>query len=199
MSFDTRPMCHLILDPCVMRGGGTSFFKTVPNVGGFRWDKPKVVGICGEPFLVLWALARVVVMRVRDEQAFELTPEVRAGDGVEEEVDAVVDVEDGARDEGHAPEVVHLVQVLEGHELDVARGQEKLTPRGEVGQVQGHEAEGDDEKDEGKLELDGAFLHQRPDQSLLAVVEEERPDDADVQDGYDDEGDESDADGVDGV
>ena len=53
------------------------------------------------------------------EEHAQLPPEVGAGDGVEEEVDAVVDVEDGARDEGHAPEVVEVRFVGEGGDADV--------------------------------------------------------------------------------
>ena len=104
------------------------------------------------------------------EEHAQLPPEVGSGDGVEEEVDAVVYVEDGARDEGHAPEVVEVGGAREGGQADVLRGEEELQPRGEVRDVEGHEAEGDGEEDEGELQSDDALFRHHADLQVWEIL-----------------------------
>lgn len=112
----------------------------------------------GQPGAAGFLRSVLVFLLPQHEQHAQLAPEVGPRDGVQEEVDAVVDVEDGARDEGHAPEVVEVGGPREGGDADVVRRQEHLEPRGEVRDVEGDEAEADDEEDEGELQADDAFL-----------------------------------------
>ena len=100
----------------------------------------------------------ILVFLTWQEEHAQFPPEVGPGDGVEEEVDAVVDVEDGTGDESHAPEVVQVRGSRERRHTDVLRGQKQLQPGGEVGNVEGDEAEGHGQEDEGELQSDDALL-----------------------------------------
>ena len=104
------------------------------------------------------------------EEHAQLPPEVGSGDGVEEEVDAVVYVEDGARDEGHAPEVVEVRFVGEGGDADVLGGEKEFEPRGEKRQVEGHETEGDGQQDDGELQSDDALFRHHADLQVWEIL-----------------------------
>lgn len=112
----------------------------------------------------------LVFLLTEQEEHAQLPPEVGARDGVEEEVDAVVDVEDGSGDEGHAPEVVEVGGTREGGQADVLGGEEELEPRGEVRDVEGHKAEGDGEEDEGELQSDDALFRHHADLQVWEIL-----------------------------
>ena len=112
----------------------------------------------------------LVFLLAEQEEHAQLPPEVGARDGVEEEVDAVVDVEDGAGDEGYSPEVVEVGGAREGGQADVLRGEEELQPRGEVRDVEGHETEGDGEEYEGELQPDDALFRHHADLQVWEIL-----------------------------
>ena len=64
----------------------------------------------------------ILVFLTWQEEHAQFPPEVGPCDGVEEEVDAVVDVEDGTGDESHAPEIIQVGLVGERGDADVLRG-----------------------------------------------------------------------------
>ena len=138
-----------------------------------------------------------------EDQDLQLLAEVGPCDAVQEEVDAVVHVEDDARDHQHALVVVEvlaqitararlLMHVFPGH-------QEPLTPHEAVGQVEDDEDEGDDEEDDGELHADDALLRDDGALPVALVAAKQFADDEGVEDRDDEEGDHGDGQPVDAV
>ena len=126
------------------------------------------------------------------EDGPDLSPVVGAGETVEKEIDAVVEVEHGpGQVELFARRRVKLVR------LRVEALPEVLAPQHEVRHAEADEAGRDGEQDQRELESD-AVLAQR-EVLLVAAAGEELVEDRHVEDGDDDEGDGGDEQSVDGV
>ena len=125
-----------------------------------------------------------------DKQHAQLTPEVGARDAVEEEVDAVVDVEDDARDEQGVLEAGEAVYELRGG--DRLGEHEQAEPHTEERQVEHDEHERDDQQDDRELQPDDALLRDDVALAVHARPQAQLVDDHRVEHGDDHEGNQRD-------
>ena len=147
----------------------------------------------------------LVVLTFIHKEHPQLLPEVRPGQAIQEEVNTVIHVEDGPRDE-HDVYVPRHFRSLVGHEERVVcrllneAGQEVLlAPDGGVGRVEGDEADGNGDEDDGELQPYDALLRDHLTMAVVLVPDIQGPDDYGVQNCDDNKGEEDDTEHEDAI